>query len=475
MTDSGIPYISTRGRSDWVRLRTLIYLRWLAIVGQLLAVLVAEFMLRIDLRLDICLMLIGLSVAYNLGSMAIFPANKRLGRREAIFTLLFDLFQLACLLYFTGGLNNPFAVLIMAPTVISSTVLSLRATVLIGALTMCLLTALIWLHQPLQTLDGSILEMPQLLVYGMWTSLMIGVVFVSGYARRVTQETLSMSEALTATQLALEREQRLTALGGVVAAAAHELGTPLATIKLVSSELTSELGDKPELLEDVRLIGSQADRCREILAGMGRRGKDDTHVKHAPILAVVEEAAEPHINRGIKVIFRADGEIASDIGLDQPEIFRQSEIIHGLRNLVQNAVDFAETTVWIDINWTDSQISITVGDDGQGYPADLIGRIGDPFMRRRGSSRSIQKERPGYSGMGLGLFIAKTLLERTGARLTFANGREAGAEGQQHRRDDDAYRRATGAVVELIWDRAVLEAKRETTRGPLGLNEMIAE
>ncbi len=472
MADKTTPYLSSGRRGEWVRVRTLVNLRWLAVAGQTLAVLVAAYGLRIDLRLDLVAIVIGLSVAVNLATTLVHPETKRLGHRDALLTLFFDLAQLSLMLYLTGGLNNPFAMLIMAPTIISATVLSMEATLFLGASTLASVSFLIFYHEPLQTASGSALMMPPLLVYGMWIALMISVAFLSGYARRVTMETMSLSEALTATQLALEREQKLTDLGGVVAAAAHELGTPLATIKLVSAELADEIADRPELLEDVELIRSQAERCRMILADMGRSGKDDLHLKHVPILGLVEEAAEPHLDRGVKVIFRVDGALADEAVPDQPTVARHSEIIHGLRNLVQNAVDFARSTVWIDIDWTERDLRIVVGDDGKGFAPDMIGRIGDPFMRRKQASRTADPQRPGYEGMGLGLFIAKTLLERTGARLTFASGSGDGPESAQDLKPAELAR-PTGAVVELIWSRDALEVDRKASRGPLGHNQKL--
>ena len=451
-------------RANWVRLRTLIYLRWLAVVGQSLAVIVATQYLGIDLRLDLCIVLIGLSAAFNLGAMLIYPENKRLKPRDATLSLLFDIGQLTALLYLTGGLGNPFAALILAQTIIAATVLTLGATIFLGAVSLGAVSLLAVQHQPLQLLDGGTLDMPPLLIIGQWAALSISIIFLGVYTRRVSTESFSMAEALTATQLALEREQKLTALGGVVAAAAHEMGTPLATIMLVCSELADEMDDQPELAEDVKLIRSQAERCRDILKSMGESGKEDLHMRHAPFLAVVEEAARPHIHRGKRVILRVRGHDDPDAAPDQPEVSRRAEVIHGVRNLVQNAVDFARSTVWIDLDWTDERLLLRVGDDGRGYPSELLGRIGDPFLRRRSGGGS-DAERPNYAGMGLGLFIAKTLLERTGAALTFANG-----SGAPVGEATDGPSRPTGAIVEVVWSRDALEVPRARTRGALGEN-----
>lgn len=455
-------------RFDWVRLRTLVMLRWLAIAGQTLAVIVATLVLGLDLRIDLCVTAIGVSVGFNIVATLIYPKNRRLSETAALNTLLFDLGQLAVLLYLCGGLSNPFSMLLLTPVVIAATALNLRATMIIGLSAVLVISGLIWFALPLILFDGTILTLPQLFIYGMWSALLISIGFLAFYAHRVAAETFSMSQALAATQMALDREQRLTALGGVVAAAAHELGTPLATIKLVSSELADELSDRPDLREDIELIKSQADRCRDILRDMGRAGKDDTHLHHAPIFAVVEEAAAPHRDRGKNIIIRVDGALPENQPSDQPEIPRLPEIIHGLRNLVQNAVDFAKETVWVDITWDNDFIRIYIGDDGPGYPPDLIGRIGDPFMRKRGRTR-IDPDRPGYEGMGLGLFIAKTLLERCGAVLTFANGSETPLATNASPLSPEMSR-ATGAIVQVVYPRASLEVSRIDARAPLQEN-----
>ena len=286
------------------------------------------------------------SVIANLLSIFLFPENKRLTEVEALLTLLFDLSQLAFLIFVTGGLTNPFALLVLAPVTISASTLDLKTTVFLGLTAIMLVTVAMFFHIPLRFSNGKELLVPWIFTFGFWMSIVIGILFLGLYSRRVATEIRSMSDALLAKQMALAREQKLTDLGGVVAAAAHELGTPLATIKLVSTELMHELQDQPELLADVALIRGQADRCRDILRDMGRAGKDDLHLRQAPLSAVLREAAEPHIARGKEVLFR----VAPVAGgpARQPAILRRPEIIHGLRNLVQNAVDFARTTVWIE-------------------------------------------------------------------------------------------------------------------------------
>ncbi|WP_299045152.1 sensor histidine kinase RegB [uncultured Tateyamaria sp.] len=450
-------------RSNWIRLRTMILLRWVAIVGQLVALTVAQRLYGLQLELGLCYLAVGVSVIGNLIAIFVFPENKRLTEVENLLMVLFDVLQLGFLLFLTGGLNNPFALLLLGPVTISAAVLTTRSTLLVGATAIVIVTILSDYHLPLRTQQGFILRIPDLFVFGNWIALVIAICFIGLYSRRVTSEMHSMSDALSATQMALSREQKLTDLGGVVAAAAHELGTPLATIKLTSAELIEELEDRPELMEDAALIREQADRCRDILRDMGRAGKDDLHLRQAPLMTVVQEAAEPHTHRGKRVEYTHDPDAGEEI--DQPAILRQPEIIHGLRNLVQNAVDFARSTVWIEAHWTDTLITIRIMDDGRGFPPQLLGRIGDPFVRRRKSSNE-RAQRPEYEGMGLGLFIAKTLLERSGAELTFANGSDpygAWAESNTH----------IGAIVEVVWPRDMVDARRGKNAVSLGRNEQI--
>lgn len=435
-------------RGDWLRLRTLVALRWLAIFGQLVAIGVGWRFFGIAIDPVPILAVVAVAVAANLISGLVFAQNRRLSEAEALIVLAFDSCQLAALLYLTGGLNNPFALLLLAPATVSATALSDLSTATIGALTLVLVTLLAWVHAPLRFASGTVIAMPDILAFGFWLAIVIGVIFLALYARRVSAELHAMNDALLATQMALAREQKLTDLSGVVAAAAHELGTPLATIKLASSELADELADRPDLKADADLIRAQADRCRDILRSMGRAGKDDLHMRAAPLQAVVEEAAEPHSHRKVAVYIAPMHPNAP-----QPLILRRPEIIHGLRNLIQNAVDFARTSVWVDLAWRDDSVILTITDDGPGFPPQLIGRIGDPFVRSRARPDGTDPARAHYDGMGMGLFIAKTLLERTGADLDFSNASDPFLS------EEDRQARS-GARVQVQWplDRIAADA-----------------
>ena len=464
MQSSEFAFFNEHQRSNWVRLRTLVALRWFAIVGQTIALIVATQFYGLQIQVGSAALVITASVVANLVSINFYPENKRLSETQATLWLVFDLVQLSLLLFLTGGLNNPFAMLLLAPVTIAATVLHLGNTIFLGMTAITLTTLISIFYLPLIDESGAILMLPSLFQFGFWVALLVGLVFLALYARQVTTEMHAMGDALVATQLALAREQKLTDLGGVVAAAAHELGTPLATIKLVSSELMEELDENPDLLEDARLIREQADRCRVILQSMGRAGKDDLMLRQAPFETVVREAAEPHLNRGKTVSFLiapADGGPKS-----QPTILRRPEIIHGLRNLIQNAVDFARSEVTVEMAWTLETIDLRISDDGRGFPQSVLGRIGDPYVRRRRVSEDGAK-RPGYEGMGLGLFIAKTLLERSGAKLNFSNSR-------RHGHASWTGQATGGAVVDVSWPREALGASNELATGPLGENQLFA-
>ena len=466
MEESSFGDFDQGGPSHWLRLRTLIVLRWVAICGQIAAITVGQRVFGLQLELGFCYLVIGTAVVANLIAIFVFPENRRLSETEALWTLMFDLAQLAALVLLTGGLSNPFALLLLTPVIIAASTLRAQSILIMGAMAISLITVAAFIHLPLMTDDGSLMVLPDVFLFGYWLAMIIGVLFIAFYARRVSVEVHAMSDALLATRLALAREQKLTDLGGVVAAAAHELGTPLATIKLVSTELIEELQDlekvPPHLLEDAELVRSQADRCREILRSMGRAGKGDLHMRLAPLEAVIQEAAEPHMSRGKSLHLTVAP--VSDAETRQPSIYRRPEIIHGLRNLIQNAVDFAEASIWIDARWDDQQITLTIVDDGQGFPPQLLGRIGDPFVRNRRSDPS--PDRPEYEGMGLGLFIAKTLLERSGAELTFANAADPFLPKAQ-------VPERCGALVAARWPRDVIGPDPDNAAQPLGENSPI--
>ena len=451
-------------RGDWIRLLTLTYLRWLAVFGQLLALLVGYYILHLDFNLMVCLGLILLSSLLNIMSTIYFPKTKRLSEYQNMLLLLYDLLQLGTMLFFTGGLTNPFSVLILAPVIISATVLNLRFTILLGISAGVLITILAGFYTPLRNQFGEVLEPPYLLLIGNWLALSIAILFIAVYSRRVATETFSMSKALQAMQMALEREYRLTSLGGIVAAAAHELGTPLATIKLASTELQHGFSNMKELNQDLNLISMQVDRCKEILSNIGRRGKEDIFLRNMPIMIVLQEAVEPYLVENNRVFFSLNGNTGQDLenfNKDyQPLINRKPELIYGLRNIIQNAIHFSTTTVFLDVSYDSETIIFQISDDGNGFPAHLLDRIGEPFLIEGIEEEYFDISRPHYEGMGLGLFIAKTLLEHLGGIVSFKN--KGGNSSHDNGSKETVLNKeifGTGAVVTVQFDRSDLEEK----------------
>ena len=426
-----------------VRLGTLVLLRWVAIAGQLAAV-CGALLIGAEFALSPVLVVIALAAALNLTLM--IRQGRRISADEAALQLGFDLTQVAILLTLTGGLTNPFALLLLVPVTIAATALPGRQLVALAVATVVMVTLIGVLAQPLSFGADAVVQMQEPLLVGHWLAIVVGAAFFIAFARRVAAEINASSDALFAARMALEREQRLQHLGGVVAAAAHELGTPLATIKLVSAELADELSealpDREDLAEDVTLLRQSADRCRDIMRSMGASGRDDLLIRSAPLAEVLAEAAAPHRKRGAAIVIEA--------AEDMPVIQRDAAVIHGLRNLIQNAVDFAHNQVTIRASRDRRDLRIQISDDGPGFPPALLPRIGSPFL----TTRPRAEDGRSYEGMGLGLFIAKALLQGSGARLDFGNGVSGGAR------------------ITVTWPLARIEAE---DRGALGANPEIRD
>jgi two-component system, sensor histidine kinase RegB len=416
-----------------LRLSTLIRLRWLAVFGQMAAVLFVAYWLEFPFAAGICLMLIAASGWLNLFLAWRYPPAVLLGPESAFSVLAFDVLQLAGLLYLTGGMTNPFAMLMIVPAIISATSLPRRLTAALAGLVILCVLLLAFYHRPLPWYAGVVPDTPLVLVIGTLTSVIASLVFTSIYVWRVAEEARMLAGALTATELVLQREQHITALDGLAAAAAHELGTPLATISLVAKELDIAMSAGDAHKEDIELIRSQAARCREILQRLSNRSIDsETHLTRLSLGSLIEEVIEPHRLFGI--------EIKTIAGLRdgaEPVLQRNPGIAYGLGNLVENAVDFAAGQVTVESGWSAHEVLISICDDGPGFPADILDRIGEPYAQSR-----IRNERKGGGGLGLGLFITKTLLERSGASLRFSN---RGRPGE-------------GAEIRVMWPRKIIDA-----------------
>lgn len=416
-----------------LRLNTLIKLRWLAIVGQSAAVIVVAFWLQFPLPVGLCFALIAASAWLNLYFAFRYPASYLLEPPAALGVLTVDALQLAGLLYMTGGLTNPFALLMTVPVVVSATSLPFRLTAILGALVVGTTTLLAFFHLPLPWFPGTEIAMPFIYVAGVWMAVVSSIAFTGVYAYRVAEEARLLANALSATELVLQREQHLSALDGLAAAAAHELGTPLATIALVAKEMERALGNDARFREDVTLLRTQSERCREILKRLTNLSSEgEAHMARLAFTSLIEDVIAPHREFGIEIRLqpgRCDG--------PEPVTRRNPGVIYGLGNLVENAVDFAREQVTIEWMWDEDSVGFAVIDDGPGFPAEIIDRIGEPYMTSRGGSADA-----GGGGLGLGVFIAKTLLERSGATIVFSN---ASAPGQ-------------GAMARVEWPREAFES-----------------
>lgn len=412
-----------------VTLRTLILIRWIAIVGQVAAIAVVDLVLGFALPLGPLLAAVGASVLLNAVAMAQRSGRVRLADRDAALYLGYDTLQLTLLLYLTGGLVNPFSILLLAPMTVGAAILSRYSVVLLTGLNLVCLTVLALWHFPLPWPEPTPVFAP-LYAFGLWMALSVSSAFISAYVFRVAEEARRFADALAASQVALAREQRLGALGALAAAAAHELGSPLGTIAVVAKELARELPPDSPHTEDVALLQSQVMRCREILAELARRPEADggDPFERLPLTALIGEAAAGHRAGTVDFVVERTAEAA----VEEPVVRRSPEIIHGLGNYIQNAHQFAERRVTVAASWDERWVTVAVMDDGPGFPPHLLGRIGEPYF-------SARSDRSGH--MGLGVFIAQTLLEKTGALVAYSNNRSGGAR------------------VVVRWDRATLEPR----------------
>lgn len=400
-------------RSRRLRVDTLVRLRWLAVCGQATAVLFVRFGLGFPIPLGLCLLFIASSAWLNVLLRFRFGRSDRLEDPPAALMLAYDIVQLSALLYLTGGLENPFSILFLAPIMIAAVSFSGRITLGLTLLGVVAATVLTFVHYPLPWAPGTPLNLPFLYIGGIWMAITIGAAFTAIYASRIAEETRKLADAFAATELVMAREQHLSQLDGLAAAAAHELGTPLATITLVIKELQKQLPPGNAFDEDVNLIAQEVGRCRGILAKIASLGDEAGNILSEMSFGVLlEEAVAPHRDFGIQIGIGKEGQEP------EPICRRNPGMIYGLGNLIENAIDFARSEVKIIARWTASSVEVTIADDGPGFSADVIGRLGEPYVTTKKDRRAKSEE---DFGLGLGLFIAKTLLERSGAAVILSN------------------------------------------------------
>jgi two-component system sensor histidine kinase RegB len=414
-----------------VRLRTLINLRWLAVAGQAATLFLVYFAFNYPLPILYCSGAILASVALNIVLALRYPASHRLTNREATFYLAFDVAQLAALLYLTGGITNPFALMFLAPVVIAATSLNLSHTMILAFFAFATVSVIgIW-HRPLPWPETDVLLLPPLYQAGIWASLVLGIGFTSIYAWRIASESARMSAGLSATQLALSRERRLASIGALATAAAHELGTPLGTIAVVARELERALPENSPEIEDARLLREQAERCRAIIARLAHPEEALLgSMSRLPLGAFLDDIARNHRSEEIEVVVV----VAGREGDAEPQVWRVPELVHGLGNILENAADFAEARVTIEARWDAGSLYVTVDDDGPGFAPEIFEALGEPYITSRPGHRAPGETEmmpeasiEGHEGMGLGFFIAKVLLEQTGGVVKATNPPGGGA------------------------------------------------
>ncbi len=388
-------------------------LRWVSIAGETAAVLWVGLVLRFHLPILACLSVLAAAAAVQIG---------------------IDLVQLSVLLMLTGGLDNPFSILLVAPVVLAAATLHTRHAADVGALALLFVVVMSLWSMPLPWKTAP-LHLPPLYDLANAIATVVGIVYTGIYAWQAQAEAQRMEVALAATQAVLAREQRLSALGGLAAAAAHELGTPLATIQVVTKEMARALEPGTQIAEDVDLLIQQAERCRDILRRLSRSpdAADERHSRMG-LSQLLEEVADPHRD-GSGVIVNV--EVACAPGAAILEVGRRAEVLHGLSAFVENAVDFADTSVELSAYYDERTLTISVQDDGPGFSPEVMAKLGEPYVTTRSQGEG---SRSGHLGMGLGFFIAKTLLERSGAEVDFKNARVG------------------GAVITAIWPRERIEA-----------------
>src|SRR3981081_3694622 len=417
----------------YVRLDTILRLRWLAALGQLAAIFIVVQGLEFDLPIVPCVTIIGLSALLNLVLQIAFNPMRRLEPVYAAALLALNIAELAGLLFFTGGLENPFSFLFLAPVLISATALPTRFTIALGIFAVACATALGFFHMPLPWDSDDPMVLPPIYLFGVWLSILVAIGVTSLYAFQVTEEARKLSDALAATELVLTREQHLTQLDGLAAAAAHELGTPLSTIFLISRELERTVPDNSQLAGDLKTLREQAQRCRDILAKITQLSATGAPFDRMPLSTLIEETVAPHRDFGVEIKVRI-----AVTGASEPVGTRNPAILYGVGNILENAVDFARSRVEGNGWWNTETGEIMISDDGPGFAPDTLKRIGEPYLSRRRADDA----QSGHRGLGLGVFIARTLLERTGAKVSFTN-----------RIFPDH-----GAVVEIAWPRSRFEA-----------------
>ncbi|MBT6121775.1 MAG: ActS/PrrB/RegB family redox-sensitive histidine kinase [Candidatus Puniceispirillum sp.] len=396
--------------------RVVLTIRWLAITGQLMALIFTYFVLGFDLPLIPALFIIGLSVLMNLWQNRQAKDDSGLVEQNLL-ALIFDILQLAALLFLTGGLLNPFSVLLLAPVVVSATMLRRRATLVLILTVAASVSVLALYNHPLPW-DQDKVDLPGLYVAGLWMSLVLSTIFIGGYVWWVASAARSLSEALSQAQLAVAEEQQAVALGSLATAAAHKLGSPLNTITVISHELSREITEDDPIYEDIQLLRAEAERCRVILGSLEdyKSQSNPDFEPELPINVLIEDLLHERFDAGhADVIVTHDADTMDEV----PVATRRAEFIQAIEDILQNAHQFARSQIVVHIEWSSEDIHISINDDGNGFKPSILSRAGQPW----------NSSREGEDGhRGLGMFIAQTLIRSIGGSVVFGNGKNGGGE-----------------------------------------------
>ena len=404
-----------------ILLGNLIKIRWIAISGQFLAIFFVTYLIKIEIPFLETLMIIFLSAALNLYSYFEERKNKYISNIKAFSFLLFDTLQLGFLLFLTGGIVNPFSILILAPVITSASYLPALMTVILSTISTIIIIILNFYYIPLDL--GKEFYLPEIYNFGLVCSLIITVIFIAIYAYLFASSSRKISNALSVSQLQILNQKKITEIGSLSAAAAHELGTPLNTIFLILNDLLKEkkLIDDKNIAKDIALLKSQAERCKEILQRFSKNPLKlkDNFLEKVKITDLVKINFEK-FNKNKKL------SIKNNLLNEEPEIIYRDEIMYALGNIIQNAISYSSKIVTIQLNYSKIDVKITITDDGNGFSKDIIDKLGEPYISKN------------KQGMGLGIFISKNLIVNMGGKLNFYNSIDE------------------NAVVEIIFDNSIL-------------------
>ena len=402
-----------------LKLRTLNLIHWTAIFGQFLAVVIAYFYFEISFSIYLCIFLILLSVILNVLVSIFYPLTKILNYNETFLILVFDLLQLVGLLFLTGGLTNPFSVLILAPLVIAATYLDLKRIIIITLIAIISLNFLAFFYYPLEStaLGISQNEFSRFEIFLIWSALIIAAIFLTFYCFRVADDSRKTRKALKETQLSLSNEEKVSALMGLTAAAVHELSTPLSTISVITKELVNNNNDDHYVKEDLKVIQSQLKRCSDILERLRSNNLDDKNnefINRLDFIRLINEITSSYYNNNINVIISNDPYF-ENINVTIP---RSAEIVHSITNVVDNAFKFASSQIDINLISEEDTIIIEVADDGPGFAPEIFPFLGEPYIKNNNKEKK--------QGLGLGLFISKNLLAKSQGEIKFSHKKGGG-------------------------------------------------